>query len=584
VLIAAVLATADFAGAAVPGPGHTVKVIVQSGYLPQLPVLVRVELRDASGRPDRTVWDADAILSETAAGITLSTNRILLRNGLGTGLITISGSGDFQLQVAVGPVQTSRSLRDLSAAPRTAAGGTLTGSATTWNGIINVTNDLTVPTGHTLTIESNTLVLINGVSSGTTAPDIFVNGAIQSLGTELEPVTITCANAGLRWGQIGHNNAQPSTYRYTSIILGGRATGEGGHTGTGPAIRPTNSRIVFENCNITDHADNTGTPGKIMIASGSDLVFRDCVMARSRMGPEISTTALLCTNTWIMHMRGPDDADGIYVHDQSAGQQVLFSDCVIVDGDDDGIDTLGSFVDVENCIIRDWANRLEDAKGISVFNGATHVRRCLIVDSTVGVAAKWSGGAATLVTIDNTTMSGNLTNVWANKKSNAPGPFIDFRITNCVMWGGDSIQSDFGETNLTIGYCDISETWPGTGNIMADPLFLDTTAHDYHLRPGSPCIDTGDPASPIDPDGSRVDMGWLTFVVPRPVLSVPAVGTSGFEFRLTGYTNRNYAIDYSTNARTWSTLTTISHRADPETVTTPLPESPMRIYRARLVP
>ena len=119
---------------------------------------------------------------------------------------------------------------------------------------------------------------------------------------------------------------------------------------------------------------------------------------------------------------------------------------------------------------------------------------------------------------------------------------------------------------------------------MADPLFLDTTAHDYHLRPGSPCIDTGDPASPIDPDGSRVDMGWLTFVLPRPVLSVPAVGTIGFQFRLTGYTNRNYAIDYSTNARTWSTLTTISHRADPETVTTPLPESPMRIYRARLVP
>ena len=49
---------------------------------------------------------------------------------------------------------------------------------------------------HTLTIESNTLVLIDGVGSGTAAADIFVqaNASIQSLGKELHPVTITCSN------------------------------------------------------------------------------------------------------------------------------------------------------------------------------------------------------------------------------------------------------------------------------------------------------------------------------------------------------------------------------------------------------
>jgi hypothetical protein len=583
-LVAVLLCGAGPIRAAVPGTNHTVKLSVQTGYLPQIPVLVRVELRDSSGRPDRSVWNADATLSETAPGITLSTNRIALRNGVGTGLITITGSGDFQLQATIGPVQATRSLRDLSAEPVTRVGGTLTGSATTWNGVVNITNDLTVPTGHVLTIESNALVLINGVASGTVAPDIFVNGSIQSLGTESQPVTITCANSGLRWGQIRHDNAQPSLYRFTTITMAGRASGEGGHTGTGPAIRPSNSRLVFENCNITDHADNTGGPGKIMIASGSDLVFTDCVMARSRMGPEVSTTALLCSNTWIMHMRGPDDADGIYVHDQSAGQQVLFTGCVIVDGDDDGIDTLGSIVNVENCIIRDWASRVEDAKGISVFNGATRVRRCLIVDSTVGVAAKWSGGSPTLVTIDSSTFTGNLTNVWANKKSNAIGPFVDFRITNCVLWGGDSIQSDFGVTNFTIGYCDISEAWPGTENLMVDPLFVDAAAHDFHLRIGSPCIDTGDPAFPVDADGSRADIGLYPFEVPRPVLGLPQSVGGAFEFRLSAYTNRNYAIDYSTNARTWGTLSTISHTVDPETVSDPSGAAPMRIYRARLVP
>jgi parallel beta-helix repeat protein len=49
---------------------------------------------------------------------------------------------------------------------------------------------------------------------------------------------------------------------------------------------------------------------------------------------------------------------------------------------------------------------------------------------------------------------------------------------------------------------------PGTGEISADPMFVDATAGDYHLAEGSPCIDTGDPAAAYnDPDGTRNDMG-----------------------------------------------------------------------------
>lgn len=569
--------------AAVPSTAHTLNVIVQPGYLPAIPTLLRVELLK-DGQPDRNVWNAEAILSETAPGITLSTNRIMLRNGLGTGLVTIAGTGDFDLQVTIGPLQLTRALRDRSADPVTRIGGTLPGTATTWTGIINVTNDLTVPSGHTLTIEPHTLVLINGVSSGTVAPDILISGgSIQSLGSEAQPIAITCANPALRWGQIRHNTAQPSLYRYTSITRAGRAPGEG-HTGTGPAIRPTSSRIVFESCTISDHAERSGAPGKIMQASGSNLTFDNCVLARARMGPEISGTALLVTNSYIVEMYGPDDADGIYIHSQGAGQAATLVNSVVAVGDDDGIDTLGSTVTVDNCIIRDWASRFEDAKGISVFNGATHVRRSLIVDCTVGITAKWSGGAPTLVTIHSTTLTANQTNVWANLKGNAPGPFVDFRITNSVLWGGDPIQSDFGVTNFTIGYCNISEPWPGLGLTMAPPLFRDPAAHDYHLQIGSSCIDTGNPASPLDPDGSRIDIGCFTFEVPRPVLAAPRRSADAFEFLFSGYTNRNYAIDYSTNGQTWATLTIISHSEDSETISDSAVNGHMRIYRARLVP
>jgi hypothetical protein len=582
VLVAPLLVFTMQASGAQPNNTHTVRLIAQAGYLPQIPVLVRVELLDATGRPDRSVWDADALLSETATGVTLSTNRIILRNGLGTALVTITGTGDFDLTATVGPVQATRNLRDLSSQPVTTVGGTLAGTVTTWSGVVNVTNDVTVPTGHTLTIESNTLVLVNGVASGTTAPDILISGSIQSLGTEAHPVAITCASAALRWGQIRHNSAQPSLYRFTSITRAGRAPGEG-HTGTGPAIRPSNSRIVFENCTISDHAERSGLPGKIMQASGSDLVFDSCVLSRARMGPEIGGTALLVTNSYFVEMNGPDDADGIYIHSQGAGQSARLIDSVVAVGDDDGIDTLGSVVEVVNCVIRDWASRVEDAKGISVFNGATHVRGCLIVDCTVGITAKWSGGSPTLVTVYSSTLTDNLTNLWANLKGNAPGPFIDFRVTNSVLWGGDPIQSDFGITNFTLGYNVLGEAWPGTNNVVQDPLFVDAADHDYRLLIGSPAIDGGDPTSPIDPDGSRIDLGAFAFEVPTPALAAPRRVAGAFEFELSAYTNRNYRVEYSTNAQTWATLETITHSDDPRTISDPSPDR-TRIYRVRLVP
>ncbi|MCE9594564.1 MAG: right-handed parallel beta-helix repeat-containing protein [Planctomycetes bacterium] len=49
------------------------------------------------------------------------------------------------------------------------------------------------------------------------------------------------------------------------------------------------------------------------------------------------------------------------------------------------------------------------------------------------------------------------------------------------------------------------------GNVNVDPLFVDEVGGDFHLNAASPCIDTGDPLSPLDPDLSRADMGAYPF-------------------------------------------------------------------------
>jgi len=104
-------------------------------------------------------------------------------------------------------------------------------------------------------------------------------------------------------------------------------------------------------------------------------------------------------------------------------------------------------------------------------------------------------------------------------------------IIDCILWDiGEAIWINDRST-ITISYSDIRSGWIGTGNIDADPLFVDpngpdnvpgTEDDDLRLVPLSPCIDSGDPNCMSEPNGTdfggnprvvggRVDMGAYEF-------------------------------------------------------------------------
>ncbi|MHC4104612.1 MAG: hypothetical protein ACYSR9_06700, partial [Planctomycetota bacterium] len=456
------------------------KLLVRDSYLPEIGILVRIEVVRPDGNIERELWDSTATLSVDNPNINISSNRIVLRNGLGSALVTFTGNGNFTLTANVNDKLDSRLVIDLSDETVRTISGTLVGSSTIWDGIIHITDDLVVPTDHTLTIRPGTLILLDGVNSGSAGTDIDVEGTIESLGTASSPVTFTAYNSARAWGEIHHDYASPSIYQYTNITRAGHSPG-GGHTGSGPAIRPVGSNIIFDSVSITDH------DGKVMQSSSdSDLTFRHCQLARSVMGPEINNTALLFEDSWITEMLGPDDNDGIYIHSQSAGQDVTLRRGVFAEMDDDGLDTLGSTVMVEDYIFRDCFD-----KGISVFNDQVTIDYALIVNNGIGISNKATSRDSARVFLNHATIVCRDFGIQSFNKYNPTDPLIEYFITNSIIFAADPVYTDYDPADIHIDYSDIGETWPGIDNINQDPLFIDVLNNNYHLHKNSPCINAG---------------------------------------------------------------------------------------------
>lgn len=137
--------------------------------------------------------------------------------------------------------------------------------------------------------------------------------------------------------------------------------------------------------------------------------------------------------------------------------------------------------------------------------------RCLFVDNIVtetggAISASVNTGQIALnrCTIANTISNGT-TAVRANNHH--------VLVENSIVFG-NSPGSPFSALagSVTVRYSDIEGGYAGEANIDLDPLFTDpANGFQYSLQAGSPCIDAGDPAHPLDPDGSVVDMGAIPF-------------------------------------------------------------------------
>jgi predicted outer membrane repeat protein len=105
-------------------------------------------------------------------------------------------------------------------------------------------------------------------------------------------------------------------------------------------------------------------------------------------------------------------------------------------------------------------------------------------------------------------------------------------VTNSIFWanaGGDFTNT--WSSDLTITWSDVEGGYSGTGNINADPRFVNAAGGDFSLLPDSPCIDAanGDTAPATDIRyRPRVDVGT---VLNTGTGAIPYVDIGAYEYQ-----------------------------------------------------
>ena len=309
----------------------------------------------------------------------------------------------------------------------------------------------------------------------------------------------------------------------------------------GGGIGIFSSVVTIENCMIADNIAE-GSGGGIYCTGYSYATINNCTICGNNSsagyggGGIYSAFFYLPYNITVAdcHIYG-NSANGngggayffgsSYIYDSEISGNISMSN-------GGGIYYVGSLT-VEDCIIK---NNMANYNGGGIY---TDDNSCTI--NRVVLSNNVAGGCGGGVHINGSSPSHITKCTISGNSAGLEGSGIWLRnaeISNTVMEGNSLVPLVHFDVNLgaMVYYCDFYNSAGGnfTGNvppdlgilttlnangdscdmyynIYLDPMFVNPDTGNYNLQEGSPCIDAGDPESPLDPDSTIADIGAFYF-------------------------------------------------------------------------
>ena len=296
-------------------------------------------------------------------------------------------------------------------------------------------------------------------------------------------------------------------------ITGGDANGPDPNDQYGGGMFNFNSSPTVNDCNFTGNWANSDGGG--MYNNGSSPTVTSCIFTGNSaqysgggMYNDYYSSPAVTNCTFADNSAG--SGGGMYNSGDPTVTNCTFTGNTALSDTDGGGGILnwgGSPKKVTNCNFS--GNTAPTGGGIYNMYSSLTVTNCAF---TANSAQYYGGGMYNYgypdVTVTNCTFTGNTatTHGGGMYNENLSRPTA----TNCILWGDTPDEIYSNDCVATVSYSDVQGGWSGTGNIDADPCFVDTTNPErslWNLRLGlgSPCTDAGDnnsvPADTADLDG-----------------------------------------------------------------------------------
>lgn len=251
------------------------------------------------------------------------------------------------------------------------------------------------------------------------------------------------------------------------------------HDPSGGGIYCFRSSPTLQNCMISDNSASSRGGGGVYCYSSSATLANCTISGNRGLGNDGSGGGIRCVNS------APTLSD-CTISENSAGAH------------GGGISCSGSSPKLINCTISRNSASWEGAGFFCRDLSSPTLVNCTIAGNSAGWAGGgicWADSSSSMLT--NCTIAGNSA-VGRGGGVYCVGEEPSPTLTNCILWGDTPSEIDGGDPTLT--HCDVQGGHEGEGNIDADPQFVGPLGGDFHLTPGSLCIDTGSSVGALERD------------------------------------------------------------------------------------